>query len=123
MYRSCRWAAALLLVVAAGCGQVLPPETDAGVARAALVAALDAWKAGETPESLEGRSPPVYIQDGAWARGAALESYEVTVEGRSGLSVRFEVALVLRQEDGEERERVARYIVDAAQAVVIRPEQ
>ena len=118
-----RWAAAgpaLLLLLAAGCGKGLPPEMDANQAREALTAALDAWKAGRSPDTLRQNTPPVDFRDVAWERGARLTGYQVKAEERFGLSVRFTVGLRLQQNGGD-RERVAVYNVDAGPTVVIRP--
>jgi len=112
---------ALLLCLAGGCGKGLPPETDAGQAREAIVAALDAWKEGRAPETLRERRPPVDFRDVQWENGSRLTAYEVKGEERSGLSVRFTVQLALQEKGGGSRERVVVYNVDAGQTMVIRP--
>src|SRR5262245_41668469 len=98
--------AAALLGAAVGCGPTPPKETNEETARTALVAALDAWKAGRTPESLKSLSPPVDFLDLAWQKGAALEGYEIKSQERAGLGIRFTVELRLRQ-DGGAASRVA----------------
>ncbi len=42
----------VLVALAVGCHQALPPQADADKARTALVTALDAWKKGEVPDLL-----------------------------------------------------------------------
>ena len=115
-------AVALLLLLVTGCAKSLPPETDADVARSGLTAALDAWKAGQTPETLQTRMPPVDFRDINWDKGSQLSNYVVKSEERSGMSVRFTVQLSLKQKDGASGERVVMYNVDAGKSVVIRPD-
>jgi hypothetical protein len=114
--------ASLLVLLPAGCQKRLPPETDPNKARAALTAALDAWKEGRPPESLRALEPPVDFRDTHWDNGSRLIRYRVKAEERSGVSVRFTVELSLQQKDGATRERVVAYNADAGQAVVIRPD-
>jgi hypothetical protein len=111
----------LVAVAAAGCGQGLPPQTDVKQARAALDAALDAWKGGKSAESLRGREPPVDFSDPAWEKGTRLAKYEVEKEETFGLSARFTVKLYLGERAGQNPRRVV-YTADAGETVVIRPD-
>jgi hypothetical protein len=115
-------AVCLALLVPAGCQKRLPPQADADEARAALTAALDAWKDGGSPEALRGRTPPVDFRDAHWDGGSRLTRYVVKAEERSGVSVRFTVELQLQHKDGTSRRRVVNYNADAGKAVVIRPD-
>ena len=115
-------AFAALLALTGGCAKSLPPQADPVQSRAALTAALDAWKEGRPPESLRDREPRVDFRDPHWDKGSRLVRYEVKAEERSGASARFTVALVLRQPDGATRERLVNYNADAGPAVVIRPD-
>jgi hypothetical protein len=119
---ACRWAAALIVCAAAGCGPGLPPESDPQATRAGLVAALDAWKEGKTVDSLRGLTPPVDIVEPRWQGGVALESYEVRAQEKHGQGQRFTVALKLKPKGGPGRQQVATYIVEAVKTVIIRPE-
>src|SRR4051794_24866932 len=92
--------AALLFLMAAGCGSSLPPETNQEAAKEALVAALDAWKGGKTPESLRERKPAVDFLDLGWQSGAGLSDYKVMGQERHGAGVRFKVALSLKPKSG-----------------------
>jgi hypothetical protein len=60
---------------------------DTAEARAAVTAALDAWKDGESPEKLRQRRPPVDFKDLNWVRGSQLRKYEIQQEKSSGVSV------------------------------------
>ena len=92
----------LLALALAGCGGEPPPlamATTPEQSRAALVAALDAWKAGVTPAELAARTPAVYLLDDACSRGAKLTDYKIEGEPKvfgTGLSY----ALTLTLQDG-----------------------
>ncbi len=115
MQKAIGWAAALLVCAAAGCGPSLPPETDAAAAKAALTAALDAWKAGGKPDALKARTPQVVFNQPGWADGPPLEGYEIKGESRHGQGMKYSVALRLAGGG----ERVASYTVDAGPGVVV----
>lgn len=51
------------------------PEDAA--ARAALTAALDAWKAGKAPDQIGASGPAVQAQDSQWRDGQKLLAYEI----------------------------------------------
>ncbi|MFO0929580.1 MAG: lipoprotein [Gemmataceae bacterium] len=114
------FAAGVLLV--AGCGRSGPPTMDVTAARAAVAAALDAWKAGEPAEQLRQRTPAVDFRDLHWDRGARLERYEVEAAQPSGFSAQITVKLFLTDRAGKSRPRVVVYTVDAGPTIVVRPE-
>src|SRR5262249_12813272 len=118
----CVAAICLVLLAVAGCSNRQPSQADADEARAALTAALDAWKDGGSPDSLRDRKPPGDFRDAHWDGGNRLTRYVVKSEERSGLSVRFTVELQLQHKDGTSRQRVVNYNADAGKAVVIRPD-
>ena len=90
----------LLAVVLAGCGGDPPPldmATTPEQSRAAFVGALDAWKAGATPESLTAKNPSVYLADENFARGVKLLDYKL--EGDPvvvGTGITYVVTLTLQ---------------------------
>lgn len=95
MFRLLIPAAALLL---AGCGsdRPLPMATTAEKARPALESALAAWKDGKTADDLVKQSPPVYVIDADFKRGAKLGGYTIDGDGRPyGTGYRFDVTLQL----------------------------
>ncbi len=55
---------------------------DSLQARDALKEALDHWKKGESPKSLETASTPMIVQDVDWAAGAKLVDYELVDQGK-----------------------------------------
>jgi hypothetical protein len=73
--------AALMAVVASGCGpsEVRPPG-DAVAARTTLTQVLDAWKAGKAPADLRSSDPAVYANDEDWAAGRKLSTYAIVGE-------------------------------------------
>ncbi len=65
-------------------------------ARDALKIALDEWKRGATPKSLESSSTPMVVQDFEWASGAKLVDYELLSEGKAeDANLRIQVKLNL----------------------------
>jgi hypothetical protein len=96
-----RWLAAGLVVLV-----VLPPTGCGGSSRAhavnptrareALRIALDQWKKGEDPRSLESSATPMTIQDFDWAGGARLIDYQVIDDGQpQGANLSVQVKLTL----------------------------
>lgn len=118
-----RLAGGLALLLAAGCGNSLPPQADPDQARAALRAALDAWQKGESAESLARGVPPVYFNDPKCGAGVQLLGYKLDDgHGFHGQSVRLPVVLSLKQKDGTTKDRKTAYLVDTSPAVVIVPD-
>jgi hypothetical protein len=98
--------AALVLLVAAGCG---PSRNEhyvpsAAAAREALVAALDSWRAGRPPGRIEDRTPPVEVVDSKWKGGEKLAAYEITAEetnadGHRSFTVKLTLAEPAREQE------------------------
>ena len=85
-----------VLALASGCGAT-PAAADADSARQTLIAALDAWKSGETPDALTARSPAIHVSDTDWNSGAALTSYEAADSALpAGYDLSFSVVLELK---------------------------
>ncbi len=99
--RACGIAGALL--ISAGCelgGGGHPAEPEQ--AREALRTMLDAWKAGEKPENLEGRTPPIHVKDGDWNGGLLLVGYQADAEGKLvGYDLNYSVVLELKGPKGK----------------------
>jgi hypothetical protein len=84
------------LALASGCGGT-PGAADPDQARRTLIAALDAWKSGETPDALAARSPAIHVSDTDWNSGATLTSYEAADSGLpAGYDLSFSVVLELK---------------------------
>jgi hypothetical protein len=108
---------ALLLAALAGCGG--PRPADPSVARSALTAGLDAWKAGQKPDSLKSHTPPVQFGDEDWIQGHKLLDYEVLGDGKSaGAGLEFSVKLKLEGRKVGERTVPYRVMTDPAVSVV-----
>lgn len=65
----------------AGCGEpeAIRPQGDAAAAKAALEAALDAWKAGRSPGDAQTDSRLIWI-DADWKDGRKLSGYQLVDE-------------------------------------------
>ena len=82
----------LILLTGPSCGEpAMNPSTDQ--ARAALEAALNAWREGKRPGNIEGTDPPVQAVDNDWTNGRKLIAYEVLSEKPSESDKRFAVKL------------------------------
>lgn len=122
--RVARMAVALLgAVVLAGCSG--PGETVlAGSeedAMEVLTAALDAWKAGQQPDSLRDESPPMYVKDVDWKAGRTLKAFEARETPREN-GGEWRVRAVLILEGGglpEEQKQVAYSVTTETKAIVI----
>jgi hypothetical protein len=105
----------LLLTLASGCWNgaesAARSRYDADRARAALVAALDAWKHGQARQ-LSRRDPPVRFVDDDLVAGFRLSDYEVE-EPDAPLALHQDVSVILSLRDprGRAVRREARYQV------------
>ena len=73
---------------------------------------LDAWKAGETPEDLAKRSPPIHVKDVDWSGGFRLVSYKAGDEGKLvGYDMNYPVVLELKSPKGKSVKKTAVYTV------------
>src|SRR5262249_40207646 len=116
--------AVLMAAFCSGCSNdsrahaVDPPR-----AREALNTALDHWKSGAPPRSLQSSATPMIVQDFDWAAGVSLLDYQVVGDGKpydANLSV--PVKLVLSG-PGNDKARVAEknvwYLVGTSPAVTV----
>jgi hypothetical protein len=114
------WTAGVLLL-AAGCGTGSSPQAaDSSQARTALQTALDAWKAGEKPEDLEKRSPPLHIKDVDWNGGFQLVGYEANTDGKLvGYDMNYPVNLELKSPKGDTVKKKAVYTVTTKPELIV----
>lgn len=87
----------LAIMMCSGCGggYAVPSNSDRNVAKRILSDSLQAWRDGKTLQEQRELTPPVYVADEQWLRGASLESFTVEDEGEEfGPSIRFWVTLV-----------------------------
>ena len=118
------WSPGLVgfLILAAGCGGT-PVTADADQARQTLIAVLDAWKSGSTPDALAAQSPAIHVSDADWKAGATLTSYKADDSARAaGYDLSFPVVLELKGPKAQVPKKTnAVYIVSThPQALVIR---
>jgi hypothetical protein len=121
--RSLALIAALMSAAAPGCGESsssAPAAVDTSKARDFLTSALDAWRRGESADSMAARSPAVHVKDHEWREGAKLEAYEIKGTGTpSGPEWRCQVLLTLRGTDGKLKKRPASYSVATSPVIAI----
>ncbi len=73
-----------------------PVLSDQAAAKQLLSDTLQAWKSGKSPEDLKTQSPPVYVNDARWSKGAKLVEFTITSEGEyHQSSVRMPVQMKL----------------------------
>jgi hypothetical protein len=122
--RSWWFAGALALIGPAGCGSPNPPAAEPSRAHDALRAALDAWKAGETPEALSKRTPSIHVSDTDWKGGFRLIGYQAGEAGRLvGFDMTYPVVLELKDRKGRSVKKTAVYTVSTnPQLLVLRQE-
>jgi hypothetical protein len=90
-------AALVLALVGCSDSKPLPMAASPESARPALQAALEAWKANQTPADLRNQSPPVYFNDADFRRGRKLTDYRIESDGKPvGTGLRYEVTLTLQ---------------------------
>jgi hypothetical protein len=101
MLRFTLFTAALALC---GCGGAPKPLAMAATpesSRAALIAALDGWKAGKTPQQLAEQSPSVTLIDDDFLGGRKLLDYKIEGDGHArGTGYSYIVLVTLEGKDG-----------------------
>jgi hypothetical protein len=114
-------AIAPLILILAGCGNSLPPETDPAKGRELLKITLDAWVKGVKAEDLKSGSPAIAAFDPDWAAGYQLVKYDIApTDGRVGVDLLVKVTLTLTK-DGKTMDRTVNFcIAIGSQNVVIR---
>ena len=123
-----RLLAAGIAVLAAlpmtGCwGSSRAHAVDQPRAREALKTALDQWKGGQSPRSLESSPTPMTVQDFDWAGGARLIDYQVVDEGKArdaNLSVKVKLVLDgAGKAPGKPVEKSVWYLVGTSPSVTV----
>jgi hypothetical protein len=99
---------------------------DSPRARDALKSALDEWKKGQGPKSLESSSTPVVVQDVDWAAGAKLIDYQLVDDGMAedaNLRVRVKLTMSGGQPQGKTAGKTAEksvwYLVTTSPKVTV----
>lgn len=113
------WGAAMVALLAAGCTSPNAP-VDSPQARQALVQALDAWQAGETPDALRAQTPSITVGDVDWEAGKQLASYEILpAENNDGANLHCTVKLKFKGSSGANASEQVTYIVGTAPVITI----
>jgi hypothetical protein len=112
----------LAVLVLAGCsGASRAAAVDPPLAREALKTALDHWKNGEDPKSLESSAIPMTAQDFEWASGAKLIGYQILDEGKvEDANLRVQVKITLGpQGKSKAVEKTASYVIGTSPSVTV----
>lgn len=111
----------VVLSLALGCGRkAAPPAVEPKDARDGLTAALEAWKNGETKQSLLQRSPSIQFEEPKWDKGFRLLNYKIMPkDDRDGRMSRLTVQLSLKDKNGEDSESEIAYTVDTYGRIAI----
>jgi hypothetical protein len=96
------------LGVAGGCGNSVRIDPGVDTGRAALDAALSAWKSGAPVGDVAETKPPVRAVDSNWAAGKKLASFEVGRAEPGAVPPRWSVTL---QFEGQASPVETRYVV------------
>jgi hypothetical protein len=109
-----------MVAAVVGCGARTYPDANPTEATDILRMALDAWKKGETPESLHQRQPPIYFNEPEHKAGTKLIDYKMEGSpGMYGRQVRCMVSLTLESKGGKKTEKDIPYLVDTTPNNVI----
>ena len=103
-----------VLIGSIGCsdGPARAAPVDPAKAKAALITALDAWKAGKPIDSLAKENPPIVAQDFDWMVNKKLAKYQVQGDGKAqDANLRVPVKLTILNGDGEPQDKSVVYIV------------
>lgn len=122
-----RFALLAAVLAPAGCGDSKPmsmaatPESS----RAALVTALDAWKAGKAPQDMLNGSPPLLFVDDDVNR-SRLADYKIEGDGTpKGTGYSYVVSLTLQDKDANKTrvKKVAYTVVTEPKLAVTREDR
>ena len=103
----------------AGCGPAPSAQADPGQARDVLRQALDAWQAGDTPESLLQKTPPVRVMDREWQTGVKLVRYKVEGDVPFAAELRCRVLLTLQPPGKAAKDKKAVFAVGTSPAITV----
>lgn len=113
-------AAALL---STGCsGAAASNPVDAPRARAALKTALDTWKQGTPPKSLQSASTPITVQDFDWMGGLTLVDFQILGDGEAhdaNLSVPVQLTLSGGPTKKKSHAKSVHYLVGTSPATTV----
>ncbi len=114
-----RSALALFLVaLLVGCGS-RRPESEIERGRAAVVAALDSWKANEPPAKLKARPEPVEFSDELQGTYALADYTLDKVDATDKDVIRYSITLKLKDKKGKLTDREVVYAVALKSPIVV----
>jgi hypothetical protein len=111
----------LALVLLSGCsGPSRANAVDTPLARESLKVALDHWKKGEDPKSLQSSATPMTAKDYEWDSGAKLLDYQVLDEKEEDVNLRVQVKITLSQQGKSKAvEKKASYVVGTSPRLTV----
>jgi hypothetical protein len=109
----------LATLLLSGCDSTHAHDVDESRAREALKTALDQWKSGAAPKSLQQSATPMTIQDFDWMAGVKLNDYQIVDEGKAyDANLRVQVKLTLTGQ-GKTTEKKVWYLVGTSPSVTV----
>jgi hypothetical protein len=113
----------LAVALSSGCSGSSPnTPVDAPKARAALRTALDSWKLGDAPKSLQSSPTPITVQDFDWMGGLSLVDYQIIDEGKpldANLSVPVKLTLSGGPAKKKAHDKKVYYLVGTSPATTV----
>lgn len=108
-------------LLVAGCSQGPRfSKEEMAKAREALEVCLEAWKSGQSPQSLATRPEPIQFAEEWPVLGFKLKSYEiVSSEHTDAETIRYTVRLVVEDRRGKADERLPTYAIVLKSPIVI----
>jgi hypothetical protein len=111
----------LAVLMLSGCsGPSRANPVDPSLARESLKIALDHWKKGEDPTSLQSSATPMVAKDYEWDSGAKLVDYQILDERSEEANLRVQVKITLSQQGKSKSvEKKASYVVGTSPSVTV----
>jgi hypothetical protein len=111
----------LSVLLLSGCsGSSRANPVDPSLARESLKVALDHWKKGEDPKSLQSSATPMVAKDFDWDSGAKLLDYQILDERAEDANLRVQVKITLGpQGKSKTVEKKASYVVGTSPSVTV----
>jgi hypothetical protein len=110
--------ALMLLSLAAGCGS-RRPQSDIDRGRTAVTAALDSWKANDSPEKLKSLSDPVEFADDLRSLYSLTDYTLGNVDVTDKDVIRYSVTLKLKDKKGKLTDREVVYAVALKSPIIV----
>jgi hypothetical protein len=121
--RATQWWLPAVMTIAcfAGCGEgPRAAPLDVELARAVLKTSLEAWKKGDSAESLKKGSPTIIAQDPDWVAGARLVAYTLDGEDKPVAENLFvPVKLILKLKNGKQATKNVTYVIGTSPQVMV----